>query len=247
MALTATKQKFLKDFYRACQKVCPSYNLLAIEGITAQAMNETGYGSTKLSKYNNFWGMKAGSSYKGKTVVMQTWEEVNGKRVTINAKFRAYDTIEDGIKGYCEFIKAYSRYKNLFGVTDNEQYIRYIKQDGWATDSAYVSKVVNILNTYVIPLCGIASVKAEHIPLNYRVGKTYTVQVDALNVRTKKASQDISAIPNGAKIGSKKKGEIIKNQATALVNNSIWMYAGLDSKKREQWLCADNGEKAYIS
>ena len=86
-----------------------------------------------------------------------------------------------------------------------------------------------------------------HVPLNYQVGVTYTVQAAGLNVRTKKASDDPDVLPTGQIISTLKAGDRVKNQATTLVKGKIWMYIGLDSKKREMWCCADSGAVAYIS
>lgn len=87
---------------------------------------------------------------------------------------------------------------------------------------------------------------SSHVPLNYKVGTVYTVQQD-MNVRTKKASEDPTAIPNGRVIGTRPKGSKVTCQATTLVNGKIWMYVGLDGSKREQWICADSGTKSYIA
>lgn len=87
---------------------------------------------------------------------------------------------------------------------------------------------------------------SSHVPLNYKVGTVYTIQQD-MNVRTKKASEDPSAIPNGKVIGTRPKGSKVTCQATTLVNGKIWMYVGLDGGKREQWICADSGTKSYIA
>lgn len=143
------KKEFIKEFYEVCERVCPSYGLQAIPAIVAQACNECRYGeSTLASKYHNYWGMKCGSSYKGKSVNMTTQEEYEaGTKTTIKSNFRAYDSVEDGVKGYCEFITGMKRYKNLIGVTDDNQYIELIKADGWATDSKYVTTIKNILPT----------------------------------------------------------------------------------------------------
>lgn len=86
-----------------------------------------------------------------------------------------------------------------------------------------------------------------HIPLNYTVGTKYTVQCTALNIRTKKASQDVSVIPSGTIIGAKTKGESVTCRAAALVNGKIWIYTGVDGKSRECWMCADNGSTAYLA
>ncbi len=91
-----------------------------------------------------------------------------------------------------------------------------------------------------------ASVDPVHIQLNYQVGNTYTVAVDGLRIRTKSASQYPAVLPSATISGIIAKGTRIKNQATARVGDQIWMYIGLDAKKREQWVCADTGAKAYI-
>ena len=85
-----------------------------------------------------------------------------------------------------------------------------------------------------------------HVPLNYKVGTIYTVKTAGLNVRTKKASEDPSVIPGNQVIAVLKAGDKVKNQATTLVNGKIWMYLGLDAKRREKWACADSGSVAYI-
>ena len=91
-----------------------------------------------------------------------------------------------------------------------------------------------------------ASVSSSHVQLNYQAGKKYTVIVDDLRIRTKKASQSTLMIPNADIIGKIANGTVVKNHATARVDDQIWMYIGLDSKGREQWICADTGTKAYV-
>ena len=56
--------------------------------IIAQAAIESNWGRSVLSsRYNNFFGIKAGKSWKGKTVNMKTGEVFDGKQVTINSNF----------------------------------------------------------------------------------------------------------------------------------------------------------------
>ncbi len=65
----------------------------------AQMVVESGWAQSELaSKYNNYFGVKAGSSWKGKTVLMPTWEQdLDGTRHKIMAKFRWYDSLEDSL------------------------------------------------------------------------------------------------------------------------------------------------------
>lgn len=91
-----------------------------------------------------------------------------------------------------------------------------------------------------------ASMEPVHIQLNYKLGKKYKTAVDDLRIRTKRAVQPVTVIPSGGILGILKKGTKVKNQATARVGDQIWMYIGLDSQDREQWVCADTGSKTYI-
>lgn len=87
----------------------------------------------------------------------------------------------------------------------------------------------------------------QHIQLNYQVGMIYrNVASPSLYIRTKSLMEDVQMIPKGMIVGSLPKGERVKNQATARVGNQIWMYIGTDKYGREQWICADTGEKAYV-
>ena len=166
------KEDFIKDFYNKCNAICPSYGLKAIRAIVAQAVIESNYGASKLSsKYHNYYGMKCGSSYKGKSVNMKTLEEYTvGTKTTIRDNFRAYDSRENGIKGYCEFITGMKRYKNLIGVTDDTEYIKLIKADGWATDSKYITTVTSALklvNSVLDAKVTITQSKAQTTPKDY--------------------------------------------------------------------------------
>ena len=79
---------------------------------------------------------------------MATSEEYNpGVHTNIRDNFRVFDSLEDGVKGYFEFIN-YSRYANLKGVTDPETYVKNIKADGYATSSTYVSTLINAIKSY---------------------------------------------------------------------------------------------------
>ena len=117
--------------------------------IIAQACLESGYGLSSLSaKYHNYFGMKCGSSWKGKSVNLATREEYTSGVITnIRDNFRVYDSMKDGVKGYFDFI-SYSRYANLKSASTAEQYLTLIKQDGYATSSTYVSSNMQVVKSY---------------------------------------------------------------------------------------------------
>ena len=67
-----------------------------------QAILESGWGKSKLAAiYHNYFGMKCGTKWTGKSVNMTTQEEYTaGTLTTIKDNFRVYDSMEEGIKGY---------------------------------------------------------------------------------------------------------------------------------------------------
>lgn len=141
-----THKEFIEVIAKYVIKYANDYGIKVHSPIIAQAILESGWGgSTLASKYNNFFGLKCGDSWKGKSVNMATKEEYTvGTLTDIRANFRVYDSIEDGVKGYFEFIN-YSRYSNLKGVTNPEEYCRLIKADGYATSSTYVTNLMRVI------------------------------------------------------------------------------------------------------
>lgn len=141
-----THKEFIEVIAKYVIKYANDYGIKVHSPIIAQAILESGWGgSTLASKYNNFFGLKCGGSWKGKSVNMATKEEYSvGTLTDIRANFRVFDSIEDGVKGYFEFI-SYSRYANLKGVTNPEEYCRLIKADGYATSSTYVTNLMRVI------------------------------------------------------------------------------------------------------
>lgn len=114
--------------------------------IIAQAICESNWGQSKLSaNYNNFFGLKCGSKWKGASVNMKTKEEYTvGTLTTIKDNFRAYASVADGVAGYFDFIST-KRYANLKTATTPLQYCQFLKADGYATSSSYVNTLMSIV------------------------------------------------------------------------------------------------------
>lgn len=114
--------------------------------IIAQAICESNWGQSGLSaKYNNFFGLKCGSKWKGASVNMKTKEEYTvGTLTTIKDNFRAYASVEDGVAGYFDFIST-KRYANLKTALTPLQYCQNLKADGYATSSSYVNTLMSII------------------------------------------------------------------------------------------------------
>lgn len=141
-----TQQEFINQIGPIIKKYCEKYGYKYPSAIIAQACLESNYGKSSLGyKYHNYFGMKCGSGWKGKSVNLKTKEEyTKGTLTTIRDNFRAYETIEEGVDGYFKFISA-KRYSNLKNATSSKNYLELIKQDGYATSSNYVNNVYNVV------------------------------------------------------------------------------------------------------
>ena len=140
------KEAFIQKVTEKVSKYAPLYGISVHSPIIAQAIIESGWGKSGLaSKYHNYFGLKCGSSWKGKSVNMATKEEYKvGTMTNIRDNFRVFDDFDDGIRGYFEFTNT-SRYANLKGVKNPEEYVRRLKADGYATSSKYVDNIMRVI------------------------------------------------------------------------------------------------------
>ena len=147
--LPESKRQFVIDIANYVRKYAPKYGIKVYSPIIAQAIHESGWGQSSLSaKYHNYFGLKCGTLWTGKSVNLSTKEEYSaGSLTTIRSNFRVYDNMEQGVKGYFEFIQL-PRYSNLKGVTSPKQYLTNIKNDGYATGYLYVDHTMALVDLY---------------------------------------------------------------------------------------------------
>lgn len=143
--LGGSQLKFVNDIKQGavdCYKktgVLPSLTM-------AQAILETGWGKYRIG--NNVFGVKAGSGWKGKTQTCQTKEQLaNGKYVTINAKFRDYDSLSDSIVDHGEVLTQ-DRYKPVIAAKDYKEACKQVQACGYATSHQYANNLINIIEEY---------------------------------------------------------------------------------------------------
>ncbi|HNW33931.1 MAG TPA: glycoside hydrolase family 73 protein [Candidatus Ozemobacteraceae bacterium] len=110
----------------------------------AQAALETGWGSSTIGSAKNLFGIK-GTGPAG-SVTVPTKECYNGKWVTINDKFRKYNTWKESVDDHARLISQVSRYKNCMNYKNNpDQFAREVQKAGYATDPGYASKLISIM------------------------------------------------------------------------------------------------------
>lgn len=144
-----TNQEFIDQVAVYVKKYAAIFGICVHSPIIAQAILESGWGKSKLAAtYHNYFGLKCGTKWTGKSVNMNTQEEYEpGVLTTIADNFRVFDSMEDGVKGYFEFIQL-ARYQNLKGITDPQKYLETIKADGYASRSTYVQSNMDVIEQY---------------------------------------------------------------------------------------------------
>ena len=124
----------------------------------AQAILESGYGAKHIGEANNYFGIKASTKPDGTVdygtvatgyVTVPTREVLQGKDVTIQAKFRKYASMTDSFKDHGLFLKNNTRYATAFThSSDPIQFAKDIAAAGYATDPKYADTLVALINQW---------------------------------------------------------------------------------------------------
>lgn len=143
------KEEFIQKIAGYVKKYAAAYEIKVCSPIIAQAILESGWGESRLAKdYHNYFGLKCGTKWQGKSVNLATWEEYEaGTAMVISDYFRVFDNMEEGVKGYFELLQL-PRYQNLKGITEPGRYLETIWADGYATSSVYVQKNMELIEQY---------------------------------------------------------------------------------------------------
>lgn len=148
MASSAQVKEFIARIAPIIQEEAKARGYKLCSPIIAQAIIESGADTSLLAyKFHNYFGMKCGSSWKGTSVNLKTKEEYNSKLVNIRDNFRTYPDMISGVKGYFDFINT-KRYANLKTAETPEEYLKKIKEDGYATSSRYVQTNMDCVKKY---------------------------------------------------------------------------------------------------
>jgi len=116
-----------------------------------QAALESGWGKAEIrgadgQNSHNLFGIKAGASWKGKTVDIVTTEYVNGKPQKLVDTFRAYDSYADSFRDYAKLLQNNARYQNVLAQGhDAAGFAQGLQQAGYATDPNYAQKLMSVI------------------------------------------------------------------------------------------------------
>jgi flagellar protein FlgJ len=119
-----------------------------------QAALETGWGRTEIrgadgQNSHNLFGIKAGGSWRGRTVDIVTTEYVNGKPQKQVDTFRAYDSYADSFRDYANLLRSNPRYQNVIAQgQDAAGFAQGLQQAGYATDPKYAQKLMGVIRQF---------------------------------------------------------------------------------------------------
>ena len=116
----------------------------------AQGLLESGAGkSTLATQANNHFGIKCGGSWEGGTFYRED-DDYNADGQLIKSCFRSFDSPAESYYAHSNFLTDQNRYAFLFDLSylDYHAWAKGLKKAGYATDKAYPSKLIKIIEKY---------------------------------------------------------------------------------------------------
>ena len=122
----------------AQHKILPSLTI-------AQGIIESGWGKSGLTqKANALFGIKAGSSWSGRTYSAKTAEYGGKGKYYIKDAFRAYDNCEQSVADHGALLNG-KRYSAVRSATNYKEATRAVKAAGYATDPNYTGTLNSMI------------------------------------------------------------------------------------------------------
>lgn len=151
---TNSQQAFINQVAPYAKTVAQANDLYASVMI-AQAIVESGWGQSTLSKAPNYnlFGIKG--SYNGQSVTMKTQEYIDGEWVTVNAKFRKYPSFNESLTDNAYVLKNTSFQSGVYYYSGawKSNTKSYKDATAWltgryATAPAYGTTLNSVIETY---------------------------------------------------------------------------------------------------
>jgi flagellar protein FlgJ len=143
-------ESFVQRMLPHAQQVSASSGIPA-HFMMGQAALETGWGRAEIrgadgQNSHNLFGIKAGGSWKGRTVDITTTEYVNGKPQKQVDSFRAYDSYADSFRDYANMLRGNARYQDVVSAGQSAAgFAQGLQQAGYATDPKYAQKLMSVI------------------------------------------------------------------------------------------------------
>jgi peptidoglycan hydrolase FlgJ len=120
---------------------------VAIDTVIAHAALETGWGqhlpAGANGAGNNLFGIKSGGHWLGASAKSATTEFAGQVAATVRAPFRAYASLAAGLRDYADLLTGSPRFAAALNQgSDAKAFALGLQRGGYATDPAYVDKLV---------------------------------------------------------------------------------------------------------
>ncbi|HJG94683.1 MAG TPA: autolysin, partial [Enterococcus faecalis] len=151
---TQSPSEFIAELARCAQPIAQANDLYA-SVMMAQAIVESGWGASTLSKAPNYnlFGIKG--SYNGQSVYMDTWEYLNGKWLVKKEPFRKYPSYMESFQDNAHVLKTTSFQAGVYYYAGawKSNTSSYRDATAWltgryATDPSYNAKLNNVITAY---------------------------------------------------------------------------------------------------
>ena len=140
-----TRKQFINKVIPIIQR---SAKKVLVSVTAAQAILESNNGNSGLTVQGNaLFGIKPGSSWRGKVWTGRTIEYYNGVKTTINSGFRAYSSWEESVKDHENFLISNKRYAKVLNEKDYTKACMALQKAGYATDPKYAEKLITIIES----------------------------------------------------------------------------------------------------
>lgn len=149
------KRAFVELAYSTAVELAAEGRAIVPAVVAAQAAIESAYGASSLSvQANNYFGIKSGRKWAGKSVVMPTleWDRDLKKMVSTTARFKAFPSMRACFEDYARIIETYSWFRDCVAAAKNGDALAFIDglitkpgEPGWATDPKYADKILKVI------------------------------------------------------------------------------------------------------
>lgn len=138
LSAKGNRKGFVNAFYQAGRDA--GLNDTQARLMAAQAAHESGNG--KSAPGFNYFGIKAGKSWKGDTQKLWTHEEINGKNVRLQDDFRKYASPEEAIQDRMSFMQRnFAKANDAGDIGSAVANLQNGRFGAYATDSNYAGKL----------------------------------------------------------------------------------------------------------
>lgn len=141
------KNNFIQQHQAAVINACAGTNLYPSVKM-AQMILESGRGGSWLAtNANNYFGIKKGVGWTGKTVNRTDKADNYGKGS--NDAYRVYTNVEDNIRDHTAFLQKNKRYTThgVFRAESPRAQAQALAQAGYAASNGYADKIMGVINS----------------------------------------------------------------------------------------------------